>query len=214
VDNKQVSVGEAVKFGWKGMKSNFWLFFVLLVIVFSVELFFGYIMPVNAEAQIDWNWKSWLLMLVHLFVNVFIALGFTHISLRAAKGERPTFADFFNKTGVYFQFFGAQILYWVVVAVGLLLLVFPGIIWAMRYWMYPYMVVDKKADPFEALKLSSKATYGAKWDLLGFFFASVLIYLAGFAVFGVGLLAALPTIMIGHAFWYVKLIGENSRGES
>lgn len=211
--NKQFSIGEAVKFGWEGMKRHFWLFFGLIVIAFVISGLIGVLIPCNQEMMQGGAdqmvpkqcfWPS----LIHFLVNVFFVIGFTHVSLKIAKGEKPTFADFWNRFGLYLKMLGAEVLYTLVVIAGVILLVFPGIIWALKFCLYPFMVVDKGAGSLEALKLSSKATHGAKWDLLGWYMVSWLILLAGIAVIGVGLLAAVPVVLIGKAFIYRKLIGE------
>jgi uncharacterized membrane protein len=105
---------------------------------------------------------------------------------------------------------GAYIIYLIIVAVGLLLLVFPGIIWAVKFSLFPFMVVDKGAGWIESLKLSSRATDGAKWDLFAWYFVTIVVYMAGLFALGVGLFAAIPIVWIGMAFIYQKLIGEKS----
>lgn len=214
---KHFSIGEAVKFGWEGMKRHFWLFAGLIVLAFVISSVVTLLIPCQSNAMMMQGTDSVIEMkqcfwpsLFHYLVNVLFLIGFTHVSLKVARGDKPQFADFWNRFGLYFKMFGANILYTLIVLGGLILLVVPGIYWAIKYAFYPYMVVDKGAGPIEALKLSGKATHGVKWDLLGWFIVAILISIAGFLVVFVGLLAALPIVWIAQAYIYRKLIGEQS----
>lgn len=214
---KHFSIGQAVKFGWEGMKRHFWLFASLIVLAFVLSSVVSLLIPCQADAVVSegtdqayvikacfWPW------LLHMLVNILFLIGFTNVALKVARGEKPLFADFWNRFGVYFKMLGANVLYTLLVLVGLVLFIVPGIYFAIKFGFYPYMVVDKGAGPIDALKLSSKATEGVKWDLLGWFIVAILISLAGVLVFLVGLLAALPIVWIAQAYIYRKLIGEQS----
>ena len=88
---------------------------------------------------------------------------------------------------------------------GFLLLIIPGIIWAIGFQLAPYFVVDKGMDPLEALKKSWAATRGAKWNLFLFGLLLGLINMLGFLALMVGLLFTLPLSMVAMAYVYRKL---------
>lgn len=75
-----------------------------------------------------------------------------------------------------------------------------------RYFLVPYFVVDCYEGPIEAMKMSSRASEGVKWDLLALLFISMLVMALGFALFGVGIFVALPVLFIAYASAYYELI--------
>jgi uncharacterized membrane protein len=211
--NKSFSVGEAFKYAWKAFKENALVLILLTLLVILVQFLFA--IPTcgdEAEAldgvsdvQNNWSLRCSWLGILHYIVNVFTSLGYTTVAIISARGGKVTFGQFFSKFNKFFHFFVAWILYSLIVIAGLILLIFPGIIWGIKYSLYPFMVVDKGAFGWTALQLSAQATYGAKWDLLGLYFIVFLLLLAGFITFGLGLFITLPLTWIAQAYAYQKL---------
>ena len=146
-----------------------------------------------------------LINVLHYLANVLLTMGFATVALHAAYGDQVTFDQFFSKFGKFFHFFIAMILYTLIVFVGLLLFIVPGIYWAIKYCLYPFMVLDKGASGWDALKFSAQATYGYKWDLLGLFAALILLNIAGALLFGLGLFITIPLTWIAQAYLFKKL---------
>jgi uncharacterized membrane protein len=93
-----------------------------------------------------------------------------------------------------------------VVAFGLVLLIVPGIILAIKYVFYDYLIIDKELGPLEALRESSRITGGVKWQLFIFMLLVFLINFAGILFFGVGLLLTIPATTIATAYVYRRLL--------
>ena len=89
---------------------------------------------------------------------------------------------------------------------GTLLLIIPGIIWAVKFQFYGYFIVDEQAGPVEALIKSSMITEGAKWDLFIFGFCIGVINMLGALMLIVGLFATIPTTMVALAYVYRRLV--------
>ena len=90
----------------------------------------------------------------------------------------------------------------------LLLLIFPGIIWAVKFSLSRYFVVEKGLGPIEALKASSRTTKGVKWELFGFGIVCTGINLLGLICLVVGVFATWPMIMVAHALVYRQLMAQ------
>jgi len=95
---------------------------------------------------------------------------------------------------------------------GTILLIVPGVIWAVKFQFFSYFIIDKGLGPIEALKKSSAITKGVKWNLLGFDLLIGGIALLGVLALLIGLLAAIPTAMIAMAFVYRKLLAQTEGG--
>jgi len=97
------------------------------------------------------------------------------------------------------------LIYVFIVFAGLALFIIPGIIWGIKFMFWPYLIIDKGLGPIEALKESSKITYGNKWNLFLFGILLALIQLLGLIALIVGLFATIPTTMMAFVFVYKKL---------
>jgi uncharacterized membrane protein len=98
-----------------------------------------------------------------------------------------------------------QVVVGVIVVVGLILFIVPGIVFALRLQYATYVLIDKKLNIFDAVRESWNITKGSTMNLLGFAVVSFFVAMGGAMLLGVGLLLAIPTIMIATAYIYRKL---------
>jgi uncharacterized membrane protein len=138
-------------------------------------------------------------------IEIALMLGFVHLALRAVDGELVRLRQLLEPLPLFFHYLLAAMLYTLIVAGGLLLLVVPGIIWAVRYGAFAFVVVDRKLDPIAALRASARLTRGHTPRLLTFGLLLLGINVAGALAFGVGLFVTLPTTMIAAATGYRRL---------
>jgi uncharacterized membrane protein len=205
---KNFSILEALSFGWRLTKNNFWFFakiiLVLLVLFFLSQLIF----VVSSKYELPPLIDSFLFLVdVFLFcLLVIFQIGLIKISLDFVFERKTDFAELFKNYKLFFPYFLAQILYGLIVFLGFLLFLVPGFIWAIKYVFFGYCLIDKKIGPFQALKASAKLTEGVKWQLFLFFFLANLIMLASALFFGLGLLVVAPVISLSFAFVYKKLL--------
>ena len=190
---KKFSIKEALQVGWEATKKDFKFFVGLLLIVWLIILLAALLeQPAN--------------VIVIIIAALVIILGLTRISLRHYDKKPVQISDIFRTHNVFFRFLLGALLYHLIVIVGLVLLIVPGIIWSIQFKFYIYFIVDKGAGPIEALKMSSRITKGAKWDLFWFNVTLVGILILGLAAFVVGLFVAIPLIMVSTAHVYRKLL--------
>jgi uncharacterized membrane protein len=195
-------MGEAIRFGWDTMKDNIGFFIAVLIIAFLIENIPGTIAGYAGE---DFPLISLVLHLTGLILSFVVQMGLVKISLQFCDGIKGKIDDLLSSFDILLQFIAASFIYTLIILGGFLLLFVPGIIWGIQFSLYPYFVVEKRLGPVEALKASSKATKGAKWDLFLFGLILGLINLAGLLVFLVGLFATIPTSMVAYAYVYRRL---------
>jgi len=197
---------EVFGFGWNAMKSNFLLFLVLIVSSVLVSV---------ANNKISDSVKYFPLTALVVFIAFFLiqsllSMIFTKVTLQLSNKETAGSGDFFSFLNSFIDFVFASVLYWMIVVGGLILLIVPGIIWAIKFGQFGYLIVDKGANPIEALKESSRLTTGIKWDLLKFYLLSFVVTLAGALCLFVGLLAAIPVSAVAQACVYRKISGQTA----
>jgi len=212
---------EAVRFGWETMKRNPGFFVLMLIIVGliyvvpeGIRAILGAIIMTEVHAPpvgvsivaLVGAIASAIIWLGAWVVQTVMAMGLIRICLKFCDGEKAELADLFSCFRLFFRYLWASIVYVVIVLAGLILLIVPGIIWAIKYQFYSYFIVDKGARAMEALERSAAITKGVKWDLFLFALLLVGIEIVGALCLLVGLFAALPTIMVAMAFVYRKLL--------
>lgn len=204
------SIQEALRFGWETTKSNFSLLLSLLIISALVSI----VPDVIAKMVPETVWGSsvyWLVWIAAVALGFVIDVSLIFIMLRFVDKEGVKVSMIFSQYRLTFRYVIAAVFYGLMVVFGLILLIVPGIYFALRYQFYAYALVDKQADIFESFKISASLTEGEKLALLRFFLILVLINIAGALVFLVGLFVTMPLSMLSYAYVYRKL---SSRPES
>jgi len=102
----------------------------------------------------------------------------------------------------------AGLLVGVATGVGVLLCVLPGLIVAFLSQFYVWFIVDKRLGAVDAIKASFRLISNNVGAMIVFFLATMLAYLVGALLCGVGLLAAVPVIYIAQGYTYRRLQGE------
>jgi hypothetical protein len=205
VDTRTFEVGDAIRFGWEKTKANLNL---VVVLALAAALATGIPSAIARGLQDSAPVLAGLFNLVSTVISLIVGVQATRISLRLHDGGTATVRDLFTVEGpLLWRYFLASLLYAVIVAVGTLLLVVPGIIFAVRYVFYGYAVVDRGAQPMESMAQSAAATKGNWWNVSLFGFALILLNILGAILLGVGLLVTAPTSAIAAAWVYRRLTG-------
>lgn len=158
------TLGEAFTEGWKLTKPNIWKIWKFTALIFGVGIVFGVI-----GALMGGVGES-LMSLVSYVFSLAITMGYLRVMLMIMEGKPVKMADLFWFEGkVIWAYFAGSIIYFLIVMGGLFLLIIPGIIWALMFGQYYYVIADKKLGPIDALKYSQVIMRGNKWQyfLLG-----------------------------------------------
>lgn len=205
---KYFNFTDVLGYGWRVMKANLW-FFVGLGLVFLIISNLTTIVDVSlphynlpklafATAKVATSIVGWV-------INIILAIGLIKIALSFCDERKPKFSTLFDAWGCFWRYVGTTILYTLIALSGFILLIVPGIIWAIKFSLCYYFVIDKGLGPIEALKASSRTTMSVKWDLFGFGILCGLINLLGILCLIVGIFAAYPTVIVANALIYRQL---------
>ena len=149
-----------------------------------------------------------ILYIADYALTIVILMGLVKIALRFCDNEKGKFSDLFSQYRLFFKYLFACILYILIVYGGVILLIIPEIIWAIKFWFFDYFIIDKGMGPIEALEESYAITTGIKWNLFVFFLALIGINILGALALVVGLFATIPTTIVAAAFVYRKLLAQ------
>jgi uncharacterized membrane protein len=197
----QFSKQEAVNYGFKLAKENLFFFVILFVIAILVLAVIS-ILGVLARHEPAFAFVLWLLRTI---VNLVIGIGVTNICLKFLDNKKPQYKDLFYYKPIV-NFFLASLVEGLIVLGGFILLIIPGIFFALRLQYATYLVVDKNLGPMEAIKTSWRITKGNVWNLFFFGILLFLINILGVLCLLIGLFITVPLSMLATTFVYRKLL--------
>jgi uncharacterized membrane protein len=155
---------------------------------------------------------SVLNIVISTVVQAYVMGGIVLFALNVARGQKPEFGVVFSGGKVFPSVCGATLLYNFAVGIGFAFCIVPGLFLAAGWVAYLAFIVDKGQGAVDGLKSSWQATAPYRMNLVIYVLLSFLIFIAGFLACGIGaLLVSLPVVMIGNAYIYLKLVGEQPR---
>lgn len=174
-------------------------FFVLAILP---QVYFVGQIPDDPNTQM--RFLSFLLTLIQLFLS----LGFIKIMLRLVQDKHVEVTDMFNNFRPFLSYFVASFLYGIAVALGLLLLIVPGIFVAIRFQFFPYFILENNDNFINALQKSYYLSQNLTLELLLLGIIVIVMNVAGILFFGVGVLFTYPLTTMAIAIVYRSLIEE------
>ena len=196
------SYSGAFSHGWLTMKKYF---IELLVVIFVLILFSIPMGIVNSFVDIvGFGYSSLTIFSVAYGIIVLgpISYGVNWIFLKAARNEPFKTYDMFMAFQNIWNAVIANVLVSIIIVIGIVLLIVPGIIFACRLAFVPFLVMDQKLEPIEAIKKSWEMTQGYGWTIFAMAIMSFFIAIAGLICLGVGILPAIIWIESAFASLY------------
>ncbi len=194
---------EAFSYGWHTMQKHFWLFVQALAVIILITGIIGFV--ASLARRNDFVLLNGLLQVLNIIIGTLLGSGFIAFALKIYRGQEASVGDLFSQGDILWHYLLATILYSIIVAVGFLLLIVPGVIFLLKYQFVSYCIVDKRMGVKDAFKESAVMTKGEKGNLFWFGILSLLLYIAGVMVFFVGIVVTIPMVIMGYVFVYHAL---------
>jgi len=145
-------------------------------------------------------------------VSIIFNMGYVSLTLDAVRGKQVYYKTLLSQVSFKkaVKLILSQMLVSLIVGFGLILLVIPGICFALKYSMVPYLIIDKDLSIGDALKESSEVTKGARSKIFLMYIASGLLFLLGIIVLGIGAIPAFIVVSLAQAYVYNVLLGQST----
>ncbi len=140
-----------------------------------------------------------VLHLAFLVLFAGLMVGIHSIALQAVDGRSPTLKSLTSLLARGPTYLLALCLYCLAVAGGLLLLVVPGVYFAVRYALFGHVLAAGQASALEALRAAGSLSQGRWWVVSGLLLAVSALNIAGAALLGLGLLISFPIALLATA---------------
>jgi len=195
------STGAALRFGWETFKKRPWFLAGTIFLAYAVSWSVSSALQSPRIGGIT----AFVLFLVSVAIGTLIAMGLTAFTLHAHDDmSKVSMEDLWHPQS-FWNYLGASILTGLIVLVGLVLLIVPGIIFTLMFAFVKYLVIDRDLNPVAAMKESERITHGHRLELLLFFLALVGFNILGLLALAVGLLVTVPVSMLAIAHAYRTL---------
>lgn len=197
-----IDVGACVKRGFELTKRNFGTILLVGLTYFAVtigaSIIIGIIagtgMPqVSGDAQGGAAIVSQILLQV---LSIYLSLGLVRIGLNLVSGKQVSVAQMFGEGRKLLPAIGASILFGIMIFIGFLLLIVPGVYLLLRYGQFMNAMVDRDLGVMDSLSYSSSITTNNRLNLFLLALLSIAIVIAGLIALFVGLIFAYPLVWL------------------
>lgn len=192
-----VKIGEYINSGWSLFQKNAGPFIGFTILVALINIL---IAKINQSA-------SPVGSLISILISGPLNAGFLIVAFKLLRDRATSFGDFFRGFNYYLPLFLVSLVSGVMVFIGFLLLIIPGIYLAIAYTFALPFVLEKKMNFWDAMELSRKLISKNWFAFFGFVLVLGLINIAGALVFGLGLLVTIPLSVGAIAAAYADIVG-------
>jgi len=208
------SLSEVISEAWaktKGAKGAIWagtavMYGVILVIVGGGTLLLP---PLGGgQANATGMVGNVLFQVVIDVLSVLFAAGLLFMGMRQAAGKSISWQMIFNGFSGAAQIILAALLQFILVSLGFLLLVLPGIYLVVGYALTIPLIIDKGLSPWQAMEMSRKAIHKIWWKMAGLFVVVGLILLVSLLALGIGLIWTWPMFIVLAGVVYRHIFGD------
>ena len=189
---------EITKEGWRrmeGVKGVFvTAFAIYVVIAVAVQMVLGIVFPSPAENPDFAN--QTIVTILSYPVLMPLLTGMIMMAIRHVRGESIVFQDVFGYYGMTWTLALAALLIYVMTVAGLLFFILPGIYLSVAYIFTLPLIADKGMGVWDAMELSRKTVTQHWFKVFGLMMLLSLGLMAGFVTFGIGLIWAVPLMLV------------------
>jgi uncharacterized membrane protein len=200
----------AFSHGWQTMKKYFIELLLVIFVFILLSIPLGIVNSLIDPYTEGFAFFTLFNVAYGIIVMGPVSYGVKWIFLKAVRNEPFKTYDMFMAFQNIWNVVLANILVSIIVGIGIVLLIIPGIIFACRLAFVPYLVMDQKMEAIDAIKKSWELTRGYSWTIFGMGVMSFFIALAGVICLVVGIFPAIIWIYSAFAALYWGVVTKKS----
>ncbi len=205
--NYPLSIGSVLSEAWEKTGGAKWTIHLAMAIYFGIAILLVIAAAIPALIVPEGILLEIFLQLAMIAVTTPLWAGVYMIGLRRSVNapiRAGQVLDYFNTT---LPLLGLYILMTILIVIGFLLLILPGIYLAIAYMLAIPLVVDKKMGIWEALETSRKAVTKRWFSIFGLTLLIMLINAIAMIPLGLGLIWTVPMSTIAFGILYRNIFG-------
>jgi hypothetical protein len=204
-----MTVTGSYAYGWQQLKRHFLNLFLvgLVVAIASAPVDFAPARDAGPGGQVAGGVAYSLLLTAYWFLILpVIKYGGDLMNLKFMRNDAADVREiFYGFRDNYLNIVLASLLVFAIVALGLLFLIVPGIIFLCRLAFVPYLVMDKGLEPVAAVEKSWAMTRGHALKVFAILLIGIVLFLLGLLLFVVGAFFAVLWIDTAFASLYYAI---------
>jgi uncharacterized membrane protein len=194
-------ISDVIKSSWQALKSQIWILVGLLIGFVIISLLLSLLaipfmtsLPGNIGVQV-----------CSVVISLIFGLGYVKNLFQALDGEEPQFSAYGQQASKILTYFIANILFSVIVLIGLFLFIIPGFYLGLRLQFFSACIVEENAGILDSLKRSWEITDKQVFPLFLLFLAMIGIMIVGVILLGIGIFIASPLAYMIYCYTFRKL---------
>jgi len=210
----EFSIGSVLSEAWSKVYGSKWViqlaFFYYLLVFIGIMLGLGAVMAGLMAASEDPSAMVMLQFLVQFGINLIVmpmTMGIAMIGIRRSVGASINAGMVFNYFSKMLPLFVTMFLMYLMIAIGFMLLILPGIYLMIAYYMAMPLVVEKGMSPWQAMETSRKAITHRWFSVFFLIIIMTLIISISSIPLGIGMIWTLPMLIIALGILYRNMFG-------
>jgi uncharacterized membrane protein len=194
-------VGAAISYGWAKFQQNVGPLLIAVLVPIVAQIVLSLIGQSLGGSRVVWL----LFQILAIAVNAVAGIGIYRLALMITAGEPADIGKAFqyDRMGEWIVF---SFVFGVVLAVGLLLCIVPGLLFLAFFGLAPFFFLDQGLSLGDALRASREAVRGK--GLAFPILLSILVGLLGIIACFVGLFVTIPIAYVAVAYLYRYAAGQ------
>ena len=202
--NYEFSIGALIDTAWQktnGNKGTIWLGILIFIVI---------LIPTSVVTEIAFGSSiggKFLSQIIQTLISAPLTVGLylMGIKIAASQPTSPSEVIAYFKSIVPLAI--TMVLMYLMIFIGLVLLVIPGIYLAVAYGMALQLVAEKNLSPWQAMEASRKAITHKWFKIFGLYLVCVVLMAISAIPFGIGLVWSLPWAVIVFGCLYTIIFG-------
>lgn len=195
-----ITARQVFSLGWEKVRGQLGFFIGLQFVVSAILI----ILALIAERGYS-RILTYLIITFSPFISAFFGAASLNIYIMAHDGKKPTMKDLFNAPN-YWRLIWSSFLVGIVVSLGTVLLVLPGLFLAVALTFVPFLIIDQGLTIKAAFTQSYRASVDNFGKVLAVMVLGILLNILGAIPFGLGLLITVPVTIMALIVLYRTLL--------
>jgi phage FluMu protein Com/uncharacterized membrane protein len=210
-----IDLGDVMGRAWTIFKEDWGMCLGTVVVAFLCNFAVGFIIGLIPQAVLAMTRNQDIAVAFSLIGNfvsqafsIWIGIGQARMFLKIARGQSVSMGELFGGGPYFLPILGASILFGLMVTIGIILLIVPGIILALMFSQYYYLIIDRNLGVMDSLNTAKEISNGNKATLLMIGLACLGITIVAAIPCGLGLIIASPYFALLYAVIYLAMTGQ------
>lgn len=198
------SPGAAWKYGWEKFTANLGQVLIAVLVLVALNVGLNFLGQILSDALI----VQWVFSVASWIISLIIGAGIVRFALDITEGRELSTATVLTPVKLG-DVIVVSVLTGIATFIGLILCVLPGIAVAFFTSFSFYFLLDRpEMGAIDAIKASFRFTTQNAGSVILWFLLSLATFIGGALLCGVGLIVAIPVVLIGTAYTYKTLTGQ------